>query len=1121
MRTTPETEPEDTSLVSPIFNESNDPYGPEGMLYLDIDMFSKFMEKTDNRLLSKPVIVRGVPWRILALCRVPQRTNQGRQPRGYSLGYFLQCNNEDSLPKRGMWRCFGSATLEVLSQTGEHLSKKITHNFHNNEVDWGFTNFESYEVLSNPENGYLENDTLKLRCHFTADVPTGNGYFWDSKLHTGCIGLRNQGATCYMNSILQAFYFTTGFRKTVYQMETGTEPSESNICLAMQRVFYDLQTSNDAVETNSLTRAFGWDKLDAFNQHDVQEFCRVLLDNLETKMKGTSQEQSIPSLFRGNMKSFIKCTDVEYESSRTESFYDVQLNVLGMESLERAFEAYTAIEVLEGDNKYDAGDFGLQRAEKGVKFVELPPVLHVQLMRFQYCGVEQKVNERFTFPEQMDLLNCCELSDQLKKEDCVYSLHAVLVHSGEFHGGHYVTFINTNLHETNSNLDVKPRWCKFDDDVVSRTTIDDAITSNFGGERSMNTSAYMLIYVRNNAISSVLAPIPNEEIPESVSTTFEIERQQRNRMKKKKEEQSMCIELPIVTPNIITGYHGFDLIDKPILDNHVSRECLPKSTSNYQLYRFIEKRLFSSNSHRRSRDSAMDIEDGEDLGSEEEDDEDDDDDFIRKSFRFRLWKMCEKYSSEGGKSLSRFRPDKLLEPFAKETIDKWFLAERDSIYIETPSAYGELQEYTFNDNVLIFVKYYDTTSERFTILGHYVIKHNQRISVYRDIFCKMAGIPPGTQLNYYEEVAANRVSQLENNYSAIDDDGTIIIIEQSDLFEENNNVVAKMDEMYKTTFVEFNEFKFNRNNEELDDILTEPFTKKVKLDAPLSSVAQTLAKELNCDPKNVLIWTKSINGKNEIPQEDVGGKLVINSILGRGLHDPRLAKKYSTCYTIMPFPVSEMDKRQQMKIFEMNDKMMINEMTIFPPKDGTVANILEEASRYFKFAPNGTRKLRLVQVGTTPNFHRVYQIYTDNIPLVDIQSKYLYKCRVEEIPEDELECSPGEFYCPVVHFDRDPTSRLFGTSFIIKVKNGELTNDVRERLRRKLSDVADNEFNKYKFALLARDKLCRYIEFGDSDKVNLQDLSCQTTGNIPQVYIGIDHKSPVLHSNENAIRILN
>jgi len=39
-----------------------------------------------------------------------------------------------------------------------------------------------------------------------ADVP--HGVSWDSKKHTGYVGLKNQGATCYMNSLLQTLYFT-------------------------------------------------------------------------------------------------------------------------------------------------------------------------------------------------------------------------------------------------------------------------------------------------------------------------------------------------------------------------------------------------------------------------------------------------------------------------------------------------------------------------------------------------------------------------------------------------------------------------------------------------------------------------------------------------------------------------------------------------------------------------------------------------------------------------------------------------------------------------------------------------------------------------------------------------
>ncbi|KAH7702337.1 ubiquitin-specific protease-like protein [Aphelenchoides avenae] len=55
----------------------------------------------------------------------------------------------------------------------------------------------------------------------------------------------------------------------------------------MQRVFYELQFASTPVGTEKLTRSFGWDSVDSFLQHDVQELCRVLLDNLESMMKST------------------------------------------------------------------------------------------------------------------------------------------------------------------------------------------------------------------------------------------------------------------------------------------------------------------------------------------------------------------------------------------------------------------------------------------------------------------------------------------------------------------------------------------------------------------------------------------------------------------------------------------------------------------------------------------------------------------------------------------------------------------------------------------------------------------------------------------------------------------
>lgn len=66
--------------------------------------------------------------------------------------------------------------------------------------------------LYDPGRGYLVNDT----CIVEADVAVRRVVdYWshDSKKETGYVGLKNQGATCYMNSLLQTLYHIPYFRK--------------------------------------------------------------------------------------------------------------------------------------------------------------------------------------------------------------------------------------------------------------------------------------------------------------------------------------------------------------------------------------------------------------------------------------------------------------------------------------------------------------------------------------------------------------------------------------------------------------------------------------------------------------------------------------------------------------------------------------------------------------------------------------------------------------------------------------------------------------------------------------------------------------------------------------------
>lgn len=182
----------------------------------------------------------------------------------------------------------------------------------------------------------LERDCVLLRIKVYADAPHGSN--WDSKKFTGFVGLRNQGATCYMNSLLQALFFTNELRRAVYLMPTESEESATSIPLALQRLFFELQFNERPVNTKRLTRSFGWQSVESLFQHDVQELCRLLLDNMETKMKGTSVEGTIPNLFRGKMLSYIRCKHVPYESKREETFYDIQLKVKGNRDVYQAFQ---------------------------------------------------------------------------------------------------------------------------------------------------------------------------------------------------------------------------------------------------------------------------------------------------------------------------------------------------------------------------------------------------------------------------------------------------------------------------------------------------------------------------------------------------------------------------------------------------------------------------------------------------------------------------------------------------------------------------------------------------------------------------------------------------------------
>lgn len=320
---------ENNSVVSTDAQMEDEEMRSEAVFRFRVENFTKLKES----VLSPPCYVRNLPWKIMVLQRT-SNPNDRNQAETRSMGFFLQCNADS---ESSSWSCNAKAELRLLSfkPDQEPFVRQIKHLFYSKENDWGFSHFMAWNDFTDPEKGYIQDDAVVLEVYVIAEAP--HGVFWDSKKHTGFVGLKNQGATCYMNSLLQTLYFTNYLRKAVYKMPTEADDSSKSVALALQRVFHDLQFSDKPVGTKKLTKSFGWETLDSFMQHDVQEFLRVLLDKVESKMKRTCAEGTVPLLFEGQMSSYIKCKNVDYTSTRQETFYDIQLNIKGKKNSKYPF----------------------------------------------------------------------------------------------------------------------------------------------------------------------------------------------------------------------------------------------------------------------------------------------------------------------------------------------------------------------------------------------------------------------------------------------------------------------------------------------------------------------------------------------------------------------------------------------------------------------------------------------------------------------------------------------------------------------------------------------------------------------------------------------------------------
>uniref|UniRef100_A0A8C1M459 ubiquitinyl hydrolase 1 n=1 Tax=Cyprinus carpio TaxID=7962 RepID=A0A8C1M459_CYPCA len=270
----------------------------------------------------------------------------------------------------------------------------------------------------------------------------------------GFVGLKNAGATCYMNSVIQQLYMIPSIRNGILAIEgTGSDvdddmsgdekqDNESNVdprdeVFGYQHQFEDkpsLGKTEDRKEYNigvlrQLQVIFGhlaasrlqyyvprgfwkqfrlWgEPVNLREQHDALEFFNSLVDSLDEALKALGHPAMLSKVLGGSFADQKICQGCPHRYECEESFTTLNVDIRNHQNLIDSMEQYVKGDLLEGANAYHC-----EKCNKKVDTVKrllikkFPPVLAIQLKRFDYdwereCAI--KFNDYFEFPRELDM----------------------------------------------------------------------------------------------------------------------------------------------------------------------------------------------------------------------------------------------------------------------------------------------------------------------------------------------------------------------------------------------------------------------------------------------------------------------------------------------------------------------------------------------------------------------------------------------------------------------------------------------------------------------------------------------------------------------------------------------